>query len=34
MGQDTELFHTGVVRTTRYRYRGSVIPSPWPLTAA
>jgi RNA-directed DNA polymerase len=33
-GQDTELFHTGVVRTTRYRYRGSVIPSPWPLTAA
>ena len=33
-GQDRELFHTGVVRTTRYRYRGSVIPSPWPLTAA
>ena len=32
-GQDTELFHTGVVRTTRYRYRGSVIPSPWPLPA-
>ena len=33
-GQDRELFRTGVVRTTRYRYRGSVIPSPWPLTAA
>ena len=33
-GQDTELFHTGVVRTTRYRYRGSLIPSPWPLAAA
>jgi RNA-directed DNA polymerase len=32
-GQERELFHTGLVRTTRYRYRGSVIPSPWPLPA-
>ena len=33
-GQEAELFNTGAVRTTRYRYRGAVIPSPWPLKAA
>jgi RNA-directed DNA polymerase len=33
-GQERELFKTGLVRTTRYRYRGSMIPSPWPPTAA
>ncbi|WP_330328286.1 group II intron reverse transcriptase/maturase [Streptomyces sp. NBC_00536] len=33
-GQERELFQTGTVRTTRYRYRGSVIPSPWPLASA
>ncbi len=30
--QDLVLFDPQKVRTTRYRYRGSVIPSPWPLT--
>jgi RNA-directed DNA polymerase len=30
----TALFNPAAVRTTRYRYRGSVIPSPWPRTAA
>ena len=33
-GQEVELFQAGAVRTTRYRYRGSVIPSPWPPKAA
>lgn len=28
-----ELFNAGLVSTTRYRYRGSQIPSPWPLAA-
>jgi RNA-directed DNA polymerase len=27
------LFDPGAVRTTRYRYRGTKIPSPWPSTA-
>jgi RNA-directed DNA polymerase len=27
------LFNPGVVRTTRYRYRGTNIPSPWPSVA-
>jgi len=27
---ERELFNPAKVRTTRYRYRGSVIPSPWP----
>ncbi|MFE2728430.1 group II intron reverse transcriptase/maturase [Kitasatospora sp. NPDC059327] len=27
------LFNPGSVRTTRYRYRGAAIPSPWPSTA-
>jgi RNA-directed DNA polymerase len=27
------LFNPGAVRTTRYRYRGAAIPSPWPTTA-
>jgi RNA-directed DNA polymerase len=27
--EERELFSPGRVRTTRYRYRGSVIPSPW-----
>ena len=27
-----EMFHPEKVSTTRYRYRGSVIPSPWPTT--
>jgi RNA-directed DNA polymerase len=26
------MFHPEKVSTTRYRYRGSVIPSPWPTT--
>jgi RNA-directed DNA polymerase len=30
--QATEMFHPEKVGTTRYRYRGSVIPSPWPST--
>jgi RNA-directed DNA polymerase len=29
---ERELFDPGKVRTTRYRYRGTVIPSPWPAT--
>ncbi len=29
---ERELFDPGKVRTTRYRYRGTVIPSPWPTT--
>jgi RNA-directed DNA polymerase len=30
--QHREMFHPEKVGTTRYRYRGSVIPSPWPST--
>ncbi|MET8275951.1 group II intron maturase-specific domain-containing protein [Streptomyces sp. NPDC005096] len=30
-GETTELFNPAAVHTTRYRYRGAVIPSPWPL---
>jgi RNA-directed DNA polymerase len=30
--QGIEMFHPEKVGTTRYRYRGSVIPSPWPST--
>jgi RNA-directed DNA polymerase len=30
--QDREMFNPEKVGTTRYRYRGSVIPSPWPTT--
>jgi RNA-directed DNA polymerase len=30
--EDRELFNPAQVRTTRYRYRGSVIPSPWRTT--
>jgi RNA-directed DNA polymerase len=33
-GRELALFQAGQVTTTRYRYRGSVIPSPWPLAAA
>jgi RNA-directed DNA polymerase len=33
-GRELALFQAGLVTTTRYRYRGSVIPSPWPLAAA
>ena len=33
-GRELALFDAGQVTTTRYRYRGSVIPSPWPLAAA
>jgi RNA-directed DNA polymerase len=29
--QDTEMYNPEKVGTTRYRYRGSVIPSPWPI---
>ncbi|MGQ4363570.1 group II intron reverse transcriptase/maturase [Streptomyces sp. SAS_272] len=29
-GEERTLFDPGKVRTTRYRYRGTVIPSPWP----
>jgi RNA-directed DNA polymerase len=29
-----ELFHMGTVPVTRYRYRGSKIPSPWALNHA
>ena len=29
----TELFDPEKVGTTRYRYRGSIIPSPWPTAA-
>jgi RNA-directed DNA polymerase len=31
--QERALFNPGQVATTRYRYRGSVIPSPWPSAA-
>jgi RNA-directed DNA polymerase len=30
--EERTLFNPAKVRTTRYRYRGSVIPSPWPTT--
>jgi len=30
--EDRRLFNPAKVRTTRYRYRGAVIPSPWPTT--
>jgi RNA-directed DNA polymerase len=30
---DVIMFNPGAVRTTRYRYRGTEIPSPWPSTA-
>ncbi len=30
--QQRELFDPAKVRTTRYRYRGAVIPTPWPTT--
>jgi RNA-directed DNA polymerase len=32
-GQNRDLFDPATVSTTRYRYRGSVIPSPWPEAA-
>ncbi|WP_327241884.1 group II intron maturase-specific domain-containing protein [Streptomyces sp. NBC_01320] len=32
VSEERELFNPAKVRTTRYRYRGSVIPSPWPVT--
>jgi RNA-directed DNA polymerase len=32
-GQDQGLFDPEKVSTTRYRYRGSIIPSPWPEAA-
>ena len=31
---ETAMFNPAAVRTTRYRYRGTVIPSPWPQAAA
>jgi RNA-directed DNA polymerase len=30
--EERELFNPAQVSTTRYRYRGTVIPSPWPIT--
>jgi RNA-directed DNA polymerase len=30
--EDRQLFNPAKVRTTRYRYRGAAIPSPWPTT--
>ncbi len=33
-GENQELFDPGKVGTTRYRYRGKLIPSPWPTTSA
>jgi RNA-directed DNA polymerase len=32
-GETQELFDPDKVGTTRYRYRGSIIPSPWPAAA-
>jgi len=32
-GEKTDLFNAATMRTTRYRYRGTAIPSPWPQTA-
>jgi RNA-directed DNA polymerase len=31
-GNELTLFNPAQVRTTRYRYRGAAIPSPWPAT--
>ncbi|MFJ2866012.1 group II intron maturase-specific domain-containing protein [Kitasatospora sp. NPDC087314] len=31
--EERELFNPAKVSTTRYRYRGTVIPSPWPTAA-
>lgn len=31
---EVTLFNPAAVRTTRYRYRGTQIPSPWPVAAA
>jgi RNA-directed DNA polymerase len=31
-GDERTLFNPAEVRTTRYRYRGAAIPSPWPAT--
>ena len=31
-GDERTLFNPAKVRTTRYRYRGAAIPSPWPAT--
>jgi RNA-directed DNA polymerase len=30
--ENTELFNPAKVGTTRYRYRGANIPTPWPIT--
>jgi len=30
--KERQLFNPAKVRTTRYRYRGTVIPPPWPVT--
>lgn len=30
--KERQLFNPAKVSTTRYRYRGTVIPSPWPVT--
>jgi RNA-directed DNA polymerase len=30
--KERQLFNPAKVRTTRYRYRGTVIPTPWPVT--
>jgi RNA-directed DNA polymerase len=30
-GKERQLFNPATVRTTRYRYRGTVIPTPWPI---
>jgi RNA-directed DNA polymerase len=32
VSDDRALFNPAKVRTTRYRYRGTVIPTPWPAT--
>jgi RNA-directed DNA polymerase len=31
--EEAELFNPAKVSTTRYRYRGTLIPAPWPTTA-
>jgi RNA-directed DNA polymerase len=30
--RERQLFNPAKVSTTRYRYRGTVIPTPWPVT--
>jgi RNA-directed DNA polymerase len=30
--EERQLFNPAKVRTTRYRYRGAAIPTPWPVT--